>query len=157
MCVEVFVYSKHTDFHIDSVNEMKEIFFKHCLCGFFSTISQTQAIAGGDLLRLLCSLRTRREASQNSLFFLSDWIRKSTFWEFFITFDASFAVLLTMFEIHFCFDNNLFLMALLRSEFSPDLHLTQPVVLDRILDTFLSSNSIKSLIKANISTAAYPP
>lgn len=62
-----------------------------------------------------------------------------------------------MLEIHFCFDNNLFLMALLRSGFSPDLHLTQLVVLDRILDTFLSSNSIKSLIKANISTAAYPP
>lgn len=99
----------------------------------------------------------RGEASQNSLFFLSDWIRKSTFWDFFITFDASFAIILTMFEIHFCFDNNIFLMALLRSEFSPDLHLTQLVVLDRILDTFLSSNSIKSLIKANISTAAYPP
>lgn len=58
-----------------------------------------------------------------------------------------------MFEIHFCFDNNVFVIALIGSEVSPDLHLTQLMVLDRVLDTFLSSNSIKSLIKATISTA----
>lgn len=31
MCVEDFVCKKHMDFHIDSVNEMKKIFFKHCV------------------------------------------------------------------------------------------------------------------------------
>lgn len=100
-------------------------------------------------------LPENKRGSQSEFpFFPSEWIRKNTFWEFFITFDAFFAIILTMFGIHFCFDNNIFLIALLRSEFSADLRLTQLMVLDGLLDTFLSSNSIKSRIKAKISIAS---
>lgn len=57
-------------------------------------------------------------------FFPSDWIRKVSFVNFASPLMLPLTIL-TMFEVHFCFDKNIFLIALLRSEFSPDLHLTQ--------------------------------
>lgn len=152
MCVGVFVYSKQISISIQLI-KWKEYSSKIVGMGSSAQFPRHRLSLVG-IYHDCRGLWERRGSQSEFPFFLSDWIRKSTFSEFFVTFDASFAIILTVFEIHFCFDNNISLMALSRSEFSPDLHLTQLVVLDRILDTFLLSKRIKSLIKANISTAA---